>query len=316
MATHAKELTAAETGFRITRTFDVPRELVFKAWTDPVRLIHWWGPKGFSLQVVKFDLRPGGMMLSRMSGPNGMEMWGKFVFREIEPPGRMVFVNSFSDPDGGNTRHPMAPDWPLEMLNVLALEERDGKTALTLSGGPINATPEEEAVYKAGYAPMQDGFKGTFDQLEAYLAEADREIVITRLVDAPRERVFAAFTTPGEVEKWWGPKGFTTTTAEMNVTPGGVWRFTMHGPDGVDYPNFVRFAEVRYPDKLVHLHGTAEDEPMMFESTISFFDVGGKTQVTMRLLLNTAEERNAAATYAIDGGNSTMDCLEEYLAAN
>ena len=76
---------------------------------------------------------------------------------------------------------------------------------------------------------------------------ADREIAATRIFDAPRELVWKAWTDPKHVAQWWGPNGFTNTIHEMNVSPGGVWRFMMHGPDGTDYPNRIVFIEVVEP---------------------------------------------------------------------
>jgi uncharacterized protein YndB with AHSA1/START domain len=162
----------ADREFVITRIFDAPRELVFKALTEPARLAHWWGPKGFEMRTCKVDLRPGGLFHYSMAAPNGFEMWGKFVYREIVKPERIVFVNSFSDEAGGITRHPMSPAWPQEVLNVLTLTEQNGKTTVTLRGGPINATEEERKIFAEGFASMQQGFSGTFDQLDAYLATA------------------------------------------------------------------------------------------------------------------------------------------------
>jgi uncharacterized protein YndB with AHSA1/START domain len=158
--------------FVITREFDAPRDLVFTAWTEPERLAQWWGPKGFTMISTKVDLRPGGVFHYGMKSPDGHEMWGKFVYREITPPERMVFVISFSDENGGVTRHPLSATWPLEVINTLTFSEHDGKTTLTLRGGPINATEEERATFKAGHSSMQQGFKGTFDQLAEYLGRS------------------------------------------------------------------------------------------------------------------------------------------------
>ena len=89
--------------FIIARVFDAPRDLVWKAWTEAEHLARWWGPKGFPISVVKLDLRPGSVFLYSMRFPEGHEMWGKFVYREIAEPGRLVFINSFSDAEGGVT---------------------------------------------------------------------------------------------------------------------------------------------------------------------------------------------------------------------
>jgi uncharacterized protein YndB with AHSA1/START domain len=167
---HVAKMAAEE--FVITREFDAPRDLVFKAWTEPERLAQWWGPKGFKLKVANIDLRPSGMFHYGMVAPDGSEMWGKFIYREIAPPERMVFIVSFSDESGGTTRHPMAPTWPREMLNTLTLTEHGDKTTITLRSSAYAATEEERATFKAGHSSMQGGFTGTFDQLAAYLAEA------------------------------------------------------------------------------------------------------------------------------------------------
>jgi uncharacterized protein YndB with AHSA1/START domain len=156
----------------ITRVFDAPRDLVFKALTDPERLKHWWGPKGFTWVSCKMDLRPGGVFHYCMRSPDGHEMWGKFAYREIVAPERIVFVNSFSDKDARIIRHPMSPTWPAEVLNTLTLTEHEGKTSVLLRGGPINATEEERKTFEAGFESMRKGFGGTFDQLAEYLAKA------------------------------------------------------------------------------------------------------------------------------------------------
>lgn len=168
---HKSPVTAS--ALIVERTFNAPRELVWKAFTEPERLMHWWGPKGFTMRGAKVDLRPGGVFHYSMQGPGGgAEMWGKFVYREIAPPERLVFVNSFSDAEGNITRHPMSATWPLEVINTLIFAEYDGKTTLTLHGGPINATAEESETFANASKNVQQGMAGTFDRLEEYLANA------------------------------------------------------------------------------------------------------------------------------------------------
>ena len=157
--------------FVISRTFNAPKQLLFEVLTQPEHLMHWWGPKGYNMQTAKLDLRPGGMFHYSMATDTGTEMWGRFIYREIDPHDRLVFVNSFSDPSGAITRHPMAPDWPLEMLNELTLVEDNGRTTMTLRGRPINATAAEANVYHNNYPSMQGGFNATWDQLDRYLIE-------------------------------------------------------------------------------------------------------------------------------------------------
>jgi uncharacterized protein YndB with AHSA1/START domain len=158
--------------FVISRVFDAPRDLVWKAFTEPERMKEWWGPKGFSVIASKMDLRPGGTYHYGMKAPNGSAMWGKFIFREIVAPERMVLINSFSDESGGITRHPMAPTWPLELLSTFTFEDVGGKTKVTIRWAPHNATDDERKTFDAGHDSMRQGWGGTLDQLADYLAKA------------------------------------------------------------------------------------------------------------------------------------------------
>ena len=165
--------TAAGSDFVISRLLDAPRALVWKCFTDPEHMKHWWGPKGVTVVASKMDLRPGGTYLYGMKVPDGSVMWGRMVYREITPPEKLVFINSFSDEKGGLTRHPLAPTWPMEMLSVFTFEEQpDGKTKFTVRWSPHNAPEEERKTFDAGHASMTQGWSGTMEQLEAYLAKA------------------------------------------------------------------------------------------------------------------------------------------------
>lgn len=144
----------------------------------------------------------------------------------------------------------------------------------------------------------------------------DRELLITRTLDAPRELVFEAWTDPKHIAQWWGPKGFTTTVGAMDVTPGGAWRYVMHGPDGVDYPNQIVYDEVVKPERLVYTHGSGEEgDTGQFQVTVTFAEQGGKTKLTMQMLFASAAELDKVKQFgAVEGGNQTLDRLEEYLA--
>ena len=171
---------AADSGpdgaFVVSRVLDAPRELVWKAWSEPESLMRWWGPRGFTMLVAELDLRPGGTfhycLEAPADDPMSGRMWGKFVYREVAPPERMMFVVSFSDAQGGITRHPAAPHWPLEVLSTLTLSERDSRTTLTMRGVPVNATNLERETFEAGHSSMQQGWTGTLDQLAEYLRRA------------------------------------------------------------------------------------------------------------------------------------------------
>jgi uncharacterized protein YndB with AHSA1/START domain len=144
----------------------------------------------------------------------------------------------------------------------------------------------------------------------------EREIIITRTLNALPELVFEAWTNPEHVAQWWGPNGFTNTIHEMDVRPGGVWRFIMHGPDGVDYPNKIVFKEVIRPALLSYTHGSGDDDDgSQFEVVVTFSQVGDKTELTMRSLFATKEARDFVVEKfgAIEGGKQTVNRLEAYL---
>lgn len=158
-----------EFAFVITRVFDAPREKVWQAWTEPERLRQWWGPKGFQCTQCTMDLRPGGLMHYCLRSPDGQEMWGRFVYREIVKPQKLVFVVAFSDEKGGITRHPMNPDWPQQILSTVEFEAQGGRTRITVRWIPVEATALERKTFEDGRDSMKQGWTGTFEQLEAYL---------------------------------------------------------------------------------------------------------------------------------------------------
>lgn len=159
--------------FVIVRTFDAPRELVFRAWTETEHLTRWWGPKGMTITDLTNDPRPGGMMHYAMRMPGGGVMWGRWIYREIVPPERLSFVTSFSNPEGGVTRAPFfAGGWPLEVLSTVTFEEHEGKTTVTMRAVPVDAPAAEWKTFEGNFDSMKMGWGGTLDQLEAHLDSA------------------------------------------------------------------------------------------------------------------------------------------------
>lgn len=134
---------------------------------------------------------------------------------------------------------------------------------------------------------------------------ADREFVHSRLIDAPRERVFRAFSDAAHLARWWGPKGFTSTFHEFDLRPGGAWRFVMHGPGGANYPNESVFIEVVVPERIVFEHMSAPH----FRMTITLGAQGAKTIVGWRQVFDTAAERQRMAKIAIDANEQNLDRL-------
>ncbi len=155
--------------FVISRVFDAPRDLVWKACSEPEHMGQWFGPKGCVGRVVKMDFRPGGLYHYCLTFPGGHEMWGRFMYREIVPPEKVVYIHSFSDENGGLSRHSMSPVWPLEILSTLTFTEEAGRTTFTITWTPYNATEEERNVFGASHGDMCQGWGGTLDRLADYL---------------------------------------------------------------------------------------------------------------------------------------------------
>ncbi len=170
MAQSANAANAA-TEFVFSRKFDASRQDVWNAFTQPEHLKHWWGTPGSSVEIAHHELKPGGLFHYCMKFPDGRAMWARFIFREIVAPERLVWRNGFSDEQGGLTRNPWVPGFPLETLNTVTLAEQDGKTLLTLTVVPFNASDREAFVFAGGINGMKMGFGASFKVLADYLAE-------------------------------------------------------------------------------------------------------------------------------------------------
>lgn len=171
LAAQVAKNSASKEVFEISREFDAPRDLVWKAWTEREQLMQWFGPKGFTIRVATLDFRPGGTFHYALISADGKEMWGKFVYREIVAPERIVVVNSFSDARGSLTRHPMSSTWPLQMLSTTTFEEKEGKTIVRIHWFPLDATEEEKKTFDSSHEGMKQGWTGTFNQLAEHLAK-------------------------------------------------------------------------------------------------------------------------------------------------
>ncbi len=140
------------------------------------------------------------------------------------------------------------------------------------------------------------------------------EIKITRLYDAPVKAVWDAWTDPAQVAQWWGPRGFTLTTHSKDFRVGGVWHYTMHGPDGTDYPNKTVYHEIEKYSRMVYDHGASDDRPPLFRVTVSFSESKGKTKMDMTMALATAEAAAETRKFIKKaGGNGTWDRLAEFV---
>lgn len=156
--------------FVIAREFAVSRDVMWKAWTEREHFTQWFGPKGMTVVMQKFDPRPGGMNHYKIVTPDGKEMWGKATYREVVRPEKLVWINSFSDQDAGITRHPFSKDpWPLQLLTTVTFTESAGKTTVTVHWLPFDSDADERSVFDRSHDSMRGGWGGTLDQLGTFL---------------------------------------------------------------------------------------------------------------------------------------------------
>jgi len=140
----------------------------FDAFSNAEAIAQWWGPPGVPITVVKLNFEPNGVFHYKAE-MQGQIMWGRFVYRQIKRPDVIEFISSFSDENGGIARALFSDKFPLEIFNHLDFSEQNEKTTITLKGYPVNATEDEMQMFINATAGMQQGFAGTFDQLDNYL---------------------------------------------------------------------------------------------------------------------------------------------------
>jgi uncharacterized protein YndB with AHSA1/START domain len=292
----------------ITRTFDAPRWLVFDAMTRPEHLVHWWGLRGSTLVVCEVDLRVGGAWHYVVRGADGVDHGFSGVYQELTPPERIVSTEGY-DPLPGH-----------DYLVTATFDERDGKTYLT-SHLRYKSKEDRDGHVNSG---MEGGMQQTYQRLDEHLAQqlaSRRTVVITRLFDAPRELVWKAWTDPNHLMRWWGPEGFTSPAATIDLRVGGKYHFAMRSPEGQDFWSTGYYREIVPNERLVCTdsfsnaqgdivspteHGMGADVPTEFLVTVTLEDVGGKTRMTLTHIGLPAGEMEAMT---VQGWNGSFDKL-------
>jgi uncharacterized protein YndB with AHSA1/START domain len=307
----------------LSRTFDAPRELVWRAMTNPQHVIHWWGPRGFTTTIETMDVRPGGVWSHIMRGPDGTEYPNHCVFIEVVEPKRISFANSGGSE--GKTDVQFESTWTFDTV-----DER--QTKVTIRMVFPSAAARDLVVNEYGAI---EGGKQCLERLGEHVEKigpnADRAIIITRRFDAPCELVWQAWTDPQQFVQWWGPRGFTNPVCELDVQPGGIWRVVMRSPEGVDYAMKSVYVKVEPPTRLVYVMDCS-DHPIEWHDvvnpnrdkslkprlecvqTVTFEDLGGKTKLTIRMDLESAAIRDAMVKMgANEGWSGSLDKLRELL---
>ena len=148
--------------------------------------------------------------------------------------------------------------------------------------------------------------------------EADREIVVSRIIEGPRRLVFDAFSSATHLVRWCAPTGGKITTHAFDFHPGGVWDATIQGPDGSQYPHHFEWKEIVAPERLVWMYGMGKDDPHPVKTTLTLVERGATTEATLQLLFSSKEERDekVAKYYAAQGAKRSLDSLAAYVATS
>jgi uncharacterized protein YndB with AHSA1/START domain len=300
-----------------TRIFDAPRELVWKAWTEPEHIAQWWGPKGFTTTIHEMDVRPGGIWRQTMHGPDGTDYPNECVFIEVLKPERIAYT--LSGGKKGDPVHQVQTTW--------TFESEGDKTKLTLHMLFPSAAVMEHIVrtYRAAEGAIQ-----TLERLVEQLAKMneknnsvaqkkEREIVITRVIDAPRQLVFRAWTDPKIMARWFGPRGFSNPVCELDVRVGGAWRIVMRGPDGTEYPCGGVYQVIVKPERLAFTNNALDNEGKIILkgfTTVTFAEYGAKTKLTLQARAVAMVEYAVTYLGGMEAGwTQSLECLDEELAS-
>ena len=319
--THQSEvsLPADVPEFRLTRVFDAPRALVYRCWMEPSHLARWWGPKTFVCPVCEIDARVGGKFRLVMRAQDGTDFPMRGTFRQITPNERIVKEDDMSE--HSETWHDLVdPDRKgqgkrkIEIVTAITFEDHGAGTRVTITTS-FPSLALRDSFAKAG---MKEGWSSSLEKLDDLLDAvkvSPREIHSSRLVDAPLGMVFRAFSDPKGLAVWWGPNGFTTTTRGLDFKVGGVWDYTMHGPDGTDYPNYVTYTEIAMPHRIAYDHGTDAAHPQMFKAVIRFEAEGGRTRVRLQLTVKDPKFRDEMVAFgAVEGAWQNLSRLDAFLS--
>ena len=285
----------------ITRLLDAPRERVWRAMTNLDEIERWWGPNGFTNRTQEFAFKPGGVWRHTMIGPDGVEYPNLTRFEEIVPPERVVYTN------GGGKKGTKGANfqatWSLKVVG--------DKTELTLR--MVFATPEARDHVVKEYNAIEGG-KQTLGRLAEHLARKPAfELVLDRVINAPRARVFEAWTDPAQMAQWFAPKPYRLIVEKMDFRPGGSFSMAMRGPDGKDFPFTGTYREIVPPAKLSWTGEFASGPADQMTTVVTFEEEGPKTRLHVRQTFHVmTPEIEQATKGARQGWTLTLDQLEKF----
>lgn len=304
---------------KITRIFSAPRELVWRAFTEPELMRRWWGPAGYTAPSIAIDLREGGSYLASMQAPDGKESWSTGTYREIVPGERIVATDSFADEKGNvvpASYYGMSA-MPLELVVTMTFREQKGLTTFTLrhEGFPPGMMAEM----------ARAGWNQSFDKLERVLigeqagtgrtilaaVPGEATVTMARVFDAPRERLYRAITDPGLIVQWWAPRRYAISVDRLELRPGGIWRYLNRDDAGNTAAFHGVFHEIS-PGRIVN---TFEYEGMPGHALLGIMTLeerDGRTLLIARSVFESVGDRDGMLVTGMqEGGPETMDRLAE-----
>jgi uncharacterized protein YndB with AHSA1/START domain len=305
----------------LTRIYHAPKNIVWKAWTDPVALREWYGPHFFTNASASVDLKVGGRLRILMQGPDGARYPMTSTFREITPEDRLVMLNRVFEDENGAAQ--------LEVLSTVTFTEDRGKTTVRVQEEVLKATTPAARGAAGG---MEEGMVQSLERLGGHLGslvldlpQREPVIWISRIFNAPRELVWKALTDANHLKHWWGPRDMNTLLCEMDARPGGSWRIHQvvaaeHSIGGTPAGTVIKFKgkvlEVVPPEKLVQTFGMED----MYEGneiveTVTLTDIGnGRTLYKSFSDAVTFEARDGVVASGMSyGANEMFERLDEYL---
>lgn len=293
----------------LERTIKAPRALIWECWTTPEHLVHWFVPKPHRVTACELDVRVGGKCNTTFE-VDGALMHNNGVYLEVIPGEKLVFTDTYTE--GWKP----APE-PFMTAILLFQDAEDGHTRYTAIARHRN-TDTAEQHRQMGF---HEGWGIVVTQLEAYAqglltaAEA-RTLVIERVIDAPVAAVWAAWTDPAALPLWWGPDGFSCRTQRIDLRQGGEWVFDMIGPDGTEFPNHHQYTRHIPRAQIDYRLLWGENGPKHADASARFEDLGGRTKVTLRMIMvNQAEYETAKGFGAIGLGQQTLAKLARFIGA-
>ncbi len=321
-----------ESALLLTRSFNAPQQRVFRAFTVPALLKRWWSPQGWSTPYVSVDCQKGGLFHYCMRSPEGEDIWGRGIFREVVAPKRLVYVDAFSDEDGHlvePAHYGMSADHPMESLVTISFAKLKGGTKLTLRHEIPRSFLERDM--------MQQGWNQMLDRLDVLLAEtamevskSDCETTFVRLFNVPREHLFNAWLDQELLAEWWGPHGFTNPVCITNPKAGGGFRIVMRSPEGIDQSVSGEYLAIESPQRLVftnmvddapaeflqqlnkYRHGTKYSAAPKLTNTLLFEEQQGKSRLTLRTHFESNSDRDTLLKVGYpEGMAESLERLEE-----